>query len=33
MITWTQANRTGDYKQFDNMTELNTKKRMSGNTE
>lgn len=31
MITWTQANGKGDYKQFDNMTEWNTKKRMAGN--
>ena len=31
MIIWTQANGKGDYKQLDNMTEWNTKKRMAGN--
>lgn len=31
MVTWTQANGKGDYKQFDNTAEWNTKKRMSGN--
>lgn len=31
MVTWTQANGKGDYKQFDNTAKWNTKKRMSGN--